>query len=125
MSISITYSQNFLNLVSSLSVAEQKLIGDFVTSIGASGFAGLPGRNKPSTGVSKKYHDRVALIQYAIAEKLWHYHVGHTSYDQTKNFGDWTSEFVVNYQKKTQSSIHIVDYRSHPPFRLPPPSSLV
>lgn len=124
MAVSVTYSQAFIRLMQSLSNPELKLIGDFVTLLQATGFSSLPGRNKPSTGVSKNHVRRTDLIQFAIREKLWHYHIGYERYDQNKPFGDWTSSHVVHYQKQ-DTIARFVHYDSHPPMRLPGKETLV
>lgn len=125
MAMNITYSKSFIVKAQSLSNAEKKLIGDFITSLKGSGFRGLPGRNKPSTGVSKNHVDRVKLIQYALLNGLCHYHIGHKSYNTTKPFGDWTSEFVVHYSNKNPAAVKLVAYGGHPPFKLPRPNELI
>ncbi|MGY4565138.1 hypothetical protein [Erwinia sp. TECH1] len=124
MPVSVTYSQSFINLMQSLSTEELRLIGDFVTLVKTSGYSCLPGRNKPSTGVSERHYDRLRLIQYAIDKNLWHYHVGFIKYDQNKLFGDWTSSHVVHYQN-TNNTARFVHYDSHPPMRLPRESTLI
>ncbi|MEQ4693444.1 hypothetical protein [Providencia manganoxydans] len=121
----IYYSQSFLVKIKSLTNTEQKLIGDFVTSLQKNGFTGLPGRNKASTGVSKNHANRIKLIQFAIANCLYHYHIGYKSYDTSKKFGDWTSEYVVHYTNKDNDSIKLVAYGAHPPFKLPKNADLV
>lgn len=123
MPISVTYSKSFINLMQNLSTEELKLIGDFVILLKSGGYASLPGRNKPSTGVSKNHVDRIRLIQFAIDNNLWHYHVGYASYSHKNPFGDWTSSHVVHYQN-TSNSARFVHYASHPPMRLPPKNSL-
>lgn len=123
MRVKVTYSQKFILQMQSLKDEELILIGDFVSSIRQSGYDSLPGRNKPSTGVSKKHANRIKLIQYAIHNRLWHYHVGYALYDKSRKFGDWTSEYVVHYQKGGKEA-RFVDYGSHPPFRLPSAESL-
>lgn len=123
MSVRVTYSQSFLKLMQSLSTSELKLIGDFITLLRTTGFSSLPGRNKPSTGISENHVNRHKLVQFAIREKLWHYHIGYKSYNQNKPFGDWTSSHVVHYQNFGDSA-RVVHYDSHPPMRLPEKSTL-
>ncbi|EEH6937962.1 hypothetical protein GZ607_002562 [Salmonella enterica subsp. enterica serovar Pomona] len=124
MQVTVLYSKKFLNDIATLSDDELKLIGDFAVSLKSSGFDGLPGRNKPSTGVSKRHAQREKLIQYAIQNRLWHYHIGHVEYDKNRSFGDWTSEYVVQYQNNNFKEARFVSYDPHPPFKLPPPESL-
>lgn len=125
MTFTVSYSNHFLNKISSISDAELTLIGNFTSHFIKNGFSALPGRNKPSTGVSEKYYGRIKLIQYALTNKLWHYHVGHIKYNQAKAFGDWTSEYVVHYQKLNNKSIRLISYSKHPPFIMPKPSTLI
>lgn len=124
MRFTVLYSKSFLTRMRSLSDDELKLIGDFVVSLNKSGFDGLPGRNKPSTGVSKRHAQREKLIQFAIQNRLWHYHIGHVEYDKNRVFGDWTSEYVVHYQNNKNKEARFVCYDAHPPFKLPPSESL-
>ncbi|WP_208952053.1 hypothetical protein [Rahnella sp. ChDrAdgB13] len=124
MAVKVSYSQSFIELMKSLSTQELKIIGDFITMLKASGFTSLPGRNKPSTGVSENHARRLQLIQYAIENNLWHYHVGHKVYDQKKPFGDWTSSHVVHYQNENSQSARFVHYDSHPPMKLPAANTL-
>lgn len=119
MAVSIEYSASFLSLLKTLPYNEKKLIGDFVTSLSQSGYEKLPGRNKQTTKVSKRCTNRVELIQFAIAHRLWHYHIGHREYDKSKRFGDWTSEFVVHYQRNHGNCARLVHYDRHPPMKMP------
>lgn len=124
MGVTVLFSQSFLSRMKDLSHDELVLIGNFTSSLKSSGYSGLPGRNKPSTGVSKNYADRERLVQYAIKNRLWHYHVGHVEYNKQKTFGDWTSEYVIQYQKNKNIDARFVSYDAHPPFRLAPNSAL-
>lgn len=125
MPFNIEYSIDFINKIKLVSDEELHLIGNFIASFKEAGFEVLPGRNKPSTGVSKNYIGRVQLIQYALKNKLWHYHVGFQFYNKKKVYGDWTSEYVVHYQKISSKSIRLVAYDSHPPFRMPKHETLI
>ncbi|AWQ18485.1 hypothetical protein C1N63_06395 [Pantoea ananatis] len=123
MQVTVLYSKSFLKEMESLSDVELKLIGDFTSSLNRTGFGDLPGRNKPSTGVSKNHAQREKLIQFAIKNRLWHYHIGHTEYDKSRIFGDWTSKYVIQYQNKI-NEVRFISYDPHPPFKLPPSTSL-
>lgn len=126
MKYRFSQSEHFLSLISKLTDEEIELIGNFQVHFMQHGFAGLPGRNKPSTGVSKKHANRIKLIQYAIINKLHHYHIGYDMYDETNGFGDWTSKFVVHYQNfiSENQTINLIDYAPHPPFKLPKKQTL-
>lgn len=123
MPVQVTYSRSFISLMQALSNPELKLIGDFITLLKTTGYSSLPGRNKPSTGVSKNHVNRIQLVQFAIREKLWHYHVGYERYNQNRPFGDWTSSHVVHYQNMDETA-RFVHYDSHPPMRLPNKNTL-
>ncbi|MEZ7296297.1 hypothetical protein [Enterobacter cloacae] len=123
MAVNVKYSQSFLSKMQTLNTNELVLIGNFITSLTQSGYIGLPGRNKPSTGVSRRHVNRIKLIQYALQNNLWHYHVGYAVYDKNRKFGDWTSQYVVHYQNNGTDA-RFVDYGSHPPFKLPKPHTL-
>lgn len=125
MAVSIEHSASFLSLLKKLSREEKKLIGEFVISLKNSGYEKLPGRNKRTTQVSKRCANRVKLIQFALEHRLWHYHVGHVDYDKQKRFGDWTSEYVVHYQKNGDDTARFVHYDSHPPMKMPRKEHLV
>ncbi|MGP9420187.1 hypothetical protein ACT3RT_14490 [Ewingella sp. AOP9-I1-14] len=125
MAVGISYSKSFIELMKTLSQPELKLIGDFISILKSSGYDALPGRNKPSTGVSENHVRRLELIQYAIEKHLWHYHVGHKYYDQQKTFGDWTSSHIVHYQNVPNSGARFVHYDAHPPMKLPPKKTLI
>ncbi|MCC3749741.1 hypothetical protein LLQ46_23055 [Rouxiella badensis] len=125
MAVNISYSQSFLNLMLTLSKDEVIAVGKFVAILKAGGHNSLPGRNKPSTGVSKNHVRRLQLIQYAIANELWHYHVGYQNYNQKNPFGDWTSSHVVHYQHLSSTSARFVHYSDHPPLKLPPKKTLI
>jgi len=124
MAFNVEYSNSFLNKIKQISDEELQLIGNFISAFHKSGFGGLPGRNKPSTGVSQNYIGRVKLIQFAIKHNLWHYHIGFKFYNKRKKFGYWTSEYIVHYQKLSPTSIRLIAYDSHPPFRMPRKDSL-
>ncbi|SEK36603.1 hypothetical protein SAMN04487787_101629 [Kosakonia sacchari] len=118
MASNVSYSKNFLKLASHLSDEELFKIRHFVNAALGASSTQLPGRNKPSTHVSPRHFNRNKLIQYAIDNDLWHYHVGYTKYDTNKPYGDWTSSHILHYQNQ-QPDLKLVHYDSHPPFRLP------
>lgn len=124
MGVTVLFSQSFLSKMKTLSHDELVLIGNFTASLKKSGYSELPGRNKPSTDVSENHAQRERLIQYAINNRLWHYHVGHVQYNKRNSFGDWTSQYVIQYQKNQNIDARFVSYDAHPPFKLPPGSAL-
>lgn len=120
----VSYSKNFLRLVAVLSDEELYKIRVFLSAVTNKRIFELPGRNKPSLGVSHRHANRSRLIQYATENHLWHYHTGHVNYRKTNSFGDWTSSHVLHYQN-LKAEIKLVHYDSHPPFILPVKSLLL
>lgn len=128
MLMKVDFSSHFFELLGRLSDEEQKLLSELTFLIEECGLHGLPGRNKtsndfPDAFLGKKRIDAERFVQ---KNKLWHYHVGYLTYRKKNQRGDWTSEFVVHYQKISNSNIRFVHYSSHrPSFRNPLPQYLV
>ncbi len=97
---------------------DKDIIALFVEHLLAKGFDGLEGRNKKSDEVPSDDPNWRIKVQYAQVNHLWHYHIGIPNYDETKPFGDRTSEYVIHYQF-IDNIVKIVDYSPHPPLKLP------
>lgn len=97
---------------------DQDAIVAFVEHILSFGFNGLEGINKRSDDVRKDDPLFAQKVQYAQTHHLWHYHIGIPEYNLNKPFGKRTSEYVLHYQL-LGLTVRIVDYSSHPPFKLP------
>ncbi|OOF85719.1 hypothetical protein [Rodentibacter ratti] len=99
---------------------DRKLISKFIKHIYDFGFENLEGANKSSDNVRWDDPYFIKKVRYAIDNHLWHYHIGIKQYDTAKPYGQRTSEFVLHYQLLNNGEeIRIVDYSSHPPFKLP------
>lgn len=118
MNFKITYSINFLRVSAGLSDGEILKIKAFTEAAKGNYIANLPGRKKPSTSVSEAYAARDKLIQFAVDNDLWHYHIGHIEYNKRNRFGDWTSSHILHYQKNTEK-VRLIHYAAHPPFIMP------
>ena len=99
---------------------DRKMITEFIKHVYEFGFDGLEGLNKCSDDVSKNDPDFIKKVKYAIKYNLWHYHTGIRQFDTSKPFGCRTSEYVLHYQLlEDGKEVRIIDYSSHPPFKLP------
>lgn len=108
---------------SNLPLQDQLAITAFAQHLMIFGFDNLEGKNKPSDDVPSGDPRWREKVSYAQKHHLWHYHIGIKKYDMTKPFGERTSEYVIHYQK-LGNMIRLVDYSSHPPFKLPSESYL-
>lgn len=78
----------------------------------------MPGRNKNSDAVNKNNPNHDADVKFAHDNKLWHYHIGIKTYNTRNGYGKYTSEFVIHYQRFSDS-VRIVKMDNHSPFALP------
>lgn len=97
---------------------DKQLIAQFVKHIIEHGFEGLEGRNKSSDNVPKNDPHWSRKVAFAQKHHLWHYHIGIIKYDESKPFGDRTSEYILHYQL-LGDTVKLIDYTYHPPFELP------
>jgi len=109
------FSKHFVNFPAH----DRRKIFDFATHLKDKGFTGLPGRNKPSTDVDRNDHKFMEKVQYARENNLYHYHIGIPYYDESNEYGNWTSEYILHYAK-LGDDVKIIDLDNHPPFALPP-----
>ncbi|MBR5675966.1 MAG: hypothetical protein IKX14_05990 [Neisseriaceae bacterium] len=106
-------------IISKLSDDDKEKIRQFIQHVEQNGFEGLAGRNKSSDQVPKGTPNKSNKIKYAQEHNLWHYHIGIPEYiDDGKKKGDKTSQYLIHYIKG-DGLIKIVDFSSHPPFKLP------
>lgn len=121
--IIVGYGEIFLNKFNNFLIKDQDKILDFSKHIENNGFNFLPGRNKASHHVSTDDSNFSEKVKHAQKHNLHHYHIGIPSYDETNEYGDWTSEWIIHYQH-LGNEIHIVELDYHPPFTLPPKKHL-
>lgn len=105
--------------------SDQLKIAKFISHVKKHGFQGLEGRNKKSDDVDKNDGEFLKKIQKVRQHNLWHYHIGIICYNMLLPFGDRTSEYVLHYVRPLYSYLGIVDFSSHPPFKLPRDDYLV
>ncbi|WP_236213975.1 hypothetical protein [Metapseudomonas otitidis] len=122
----VEFSEHFTELYDDLSEAEQELIDDFVFHFREHGLAGFKGKRGPTDNVPHIDPDRINKIWWANRHKLWHVHIGYPAWRPSRNpLGTYhTSDFVVHFQKFSESYIALVDYGSHNPMRMPGRESL-
>lgn len=112
--MSVKLTEKYANHVKNYSINDRTKILEVVNHVKETGtFQGLPGRNKNSNEVDKNDRNWKAKVDFANKHNLWHYHIGIPKYDETKIFGDYTSEYMLHYQIK-DGTIWIVDMSPHP-----------
>lgn len=122
----VEFSAHFTTVFETLTTDEKFLIRDFVKHFRNNGLRGFKGKIGPSDNVPHADPDRARKIWFANHHKLWHVHIGHPNWNPCKNplASYRTSDWVVHFQKLSDSHIAIVDYNSHNPMALPARSSL-
>lgn len=104
---------------------DKEKILSFIKHVQVYGLDNLEGRNKSSDGVDRDDPLFLEKVRFAVANKLWHYHIGVEEYDYSRAYGDRTSEYILHYiNQMVEREIKLVDFSGHPPFRLPSSSYL-
>lgn len=98
---------------------DQDKILDFIKHYQQHGFAGLPGKNVPSTRIPPDTENYEELYHFASFYQLWHYHIGIPMYELSYVEKYLTSEWLLHYRRMSRVDIRIVDLSYHPPFRMP------
>jgi len=117
--VDVAFGKFFKKTYVNLPESDKRKIYDFVEHVRHRGMIGLEGRNKNSDAVDKNDPEFLLKVRYAIAHRLWHYHIGILEYDCTRPFGERTSEWILHYMNNHPHLVRIVDMDRHPPFRLP------
>lgn len=117
----VEFSTFFTDLYDNLTTQEQDLIEDFIFHFRHHGLKTFEGKKSPTDNVPLGDKDRAAKVAYAKKQKLWHAHVGHPKWNACKNplGGYKTSDYVVHFQKFSDTYIALVDYDSHNNMRPP------
>lgn len=125
-----TLSENFIKILDNLpnkpsrlhpeELPDQHKVAIFLQNYLAYGFNPnvLKGKLVNSDNVPTSDPDWLKKVQYAQQHKLYHYHIGIPFY-QDSGKGYYTSEYVVHFQKLSDTHIKLVDFSYHPPMNLP------
>ncbi len=115
----VSYGEIFLKSFKHYPANDRAKIQEFIEHYECHGLQNLSGRIKKSSEVSNDDPLFASKVSFANENNLWHYHIGIPEYDDSKNSGDWTSEYLLHYQEISNFEIKIVDFDTHPPFNLP------
>ena len=84
-------------------------------------------RNKSSDDISKDDNDFIVKVQHALQHNLWHYHAGFYNINneypidngyKLSDKNDLVSQWLIHYQKISDSHIVLVDIMPHPPLNI-------
>ncbi|WP_052110536.1 hypothetical protein [Pseudomonas plecoglossicida] len=117
----VEYSPYFDRLYRGLSKGDLDKIDDFTEHFTDYGFVGLPGKLKPSWHVPGADREYETKKQFAVANYIWHYHVGIPYYQAAKDpkAPYKVSDYVVHFQRfPGDMHIRLVDLDFHP-MRMP------
>ncbi|MFZ2725788.1 MAG: hypothetical protein WAX77_06040 [Methylococcaceae bacterium] len=125
----------FKDKVKGFAIAEKKKVRRFIELFSNGGFKAIDNyliqsyrvRNKSSDDVDKNDSNFIEKVKYAIENKLWHYHAGF--YNLSNQYPidngyklsekhDLVSQWLIHYQKLSDSQIVLVDIMPHPPLNL-------
>ena len=125
----------FKSKVKGFSISEKRKIRQFIELFTDGGFEKIDNyqiqsyrvRNKSSDNVNKNDTAFIEKVSYAIKHKLWHYHAGfynvNNEYPINNGYklsekNDLVSQWLIHYQKLSNSHIVLVDIMPHPPFNI-------
>lgn len=123
----VDMSVSFAHIYNRAPANDIDFVDDFIEHVEKHGLEGLPGRLKYSWDIHKDDPHFASKTQYAKKYLLWHYHVGvgQGGYDESRPYGDWTSQWVLHLRRHSCGTrTTIVDWDSHPPFTLPKVATL-
>jgi hypothetical protein len=124
---------HFTTKAKKLSKAPRKKLASFFNTFQTGGFHAIDNvtidgrkvRNKSSDNIPSSDPYFVKKVKFAQKYQLWHFHAGFYDVDcdiegyKYSESGDLTSQWVIHYQKFSDSHINVVDVTPHPPFSLP------
>jgi mRNA-degrading endonuclease RelE of RelBE toxin-antitoxin system len=133
MSNRLEVTDHFKKKARNLAKKPRKKIASFIDIFQTGGFYAIDNvsidgrivRNKQSNNIPTSDPDFIKKVSFAQKHKLWHFHAGFYDVDcdidgyKYSESGDLTSQWVIHYQKFSESHINIVDVTPHPPFSLP------
>lgn len=89
-------------------------VAKFTIHIEEKGFLDLEGRNKKSNNPPTNDYKFTEKAQFAIENKLFHYHIG-VPYYQMSSSGDLTSDYVLQYSYDAEKGyVDIINVEYHP-----------
>lgn len=125
----------FKNKVKNFAIAEKRKVRRFVDAFLNGGFQAIDNykiqgykvRNKNSDNVDKNDSDFIEKVNHALSLKLWHYHAGFYNINneypidngyKLSDKNDLVSQWLIHYQKLSDSHIVLVDIMPHPPLNI-------
>jgi hypothetical protein len=123
------------NKLKNFGLAEKRKIKRFMDEFSKSGFQAIDSytiqgykvRNKSSDDVNKNDADFIKIVKYALTHKLWHYHAGFYNLNneypidngyKLSDKNDLVSQWLIHYQKLSDTHLVLVDIMPHPPLNL-------
>lgn len=83
------------------------------------GYPAWVGKVAPSWNVPENYPDREAIEAHARANKLWHAHLGDPVFIDTFHGKYKVSDWVIHFQKMSDTHIKLLELGYHDPMKLP------
>ena len=125
----------FERKVKHFAIAEKRKVRRFIETFLNSGLNGIDNyliqgykvRNKNSDNVDTNDSDFIKKVNHALSLKLWHYHAGfynlNNEYPIDNGYklsekNDLVSQWLIHYQKLSDSHIVLLDIMPHPPLNL-------
>lgn len=125
----------FDSKVKNFAIAEKRKIKRFMIEFSSGGFKAIDNyliqgykvRNKNTDDIDKNDADFIVKVKYALEYKLWHYHAGfynlNNEYPIDNGYKlsekkDLVSQWLIHYQKLSDSQIVLIDIMPHPPLNI-------
>lgn len=125
----------FKEKLKNFGMAEKIKIKRFMDEFSKGGFQSIDNyliqsykvRNKSSDDISKEDNDFIVKTKHALKHKLWHYHAGFYNINneypidngyKLSDKKDLVSQWLIHYQKLSDSHIVLVDIMPHPPLNI-------
>lgn len=125
----------FKEKLKNFGIAEKRKVKRFMDEFSSGGFQAIDNykiqgykvRNKNSDNVDKNDSDFIEKVNHALSLKLWHYHAGFYNINneypidngyKLSDKNDLVSQWLIHYQKLSDSHIVLVDITPHPPLNI-------
>lgn len=116
----VDMSVRFAQIYATMSANQADFVDGFVEHFEKQGILGLEGRFKKSDNVRNNDPFWLRKVKFAQDNFLWHYHIGYPSFDESKPFGDRTSQYILHVTlTPCKRESLLVGWGKHPPFILP------